>query len=100
MRVQTVLTRRGLARLEGAKSLPHFALLYAPLHGEQRLRRVLAQRGGKRDLFFGASTRGFKIRCAELLQQHACEAFDHDLSVRLRGLGDNSKRGPAEAVDT
>src|SRR6185369_15072212 len=100
MRVQTVLTGSGFAWLEGAKSLPHLAVLDVPLHGEQRLQRMLAQRGGKRDLFCSANTCRLQIRCAELLQQHAREALDHCLPVRLRRLGDNSKCGPAEAVDT
>jgi len=69
------------------------------VHGEQGLRRVVAQRSRKRDLFFGGKTRDRKIGSAEFLQQLTREAIDHGLPVRLCRLGDDSKCGPAEAVD-
>src|SRR5260370_17006055 len=87
------------SRLEGGKALADFAVLYASLHGEQRLRRVITQRGGKRDLFFGGKARGLNVGCAEFLQQLAREALDDGMPVRFRGLGDDRKRGPAQTVD-
>ena len=77
MGVQPVGVAGGLARPQRAKALADFAVLDAALHREQGLRRVVAQRGRKRDLIFGGETRGLEIRRAEFLQQMAGEALDH-----------------------
>ena len=57
MRVQPVGAAGGLARLQRAKALADFAVLDAALHRQQGLRRVIAQRGRKRDLFLGGAPR-------------------------------------------
>jgi len=59
-----------------AKALADFAVLDASLHGEQRLGRVITQRSGKRDLFFGGKARGLNVGCTEFLQQLARKALD------------------------
>jgi len=86
MRVQPIGARCGFARFERAEALADFAALDVRLHGEQGLRRVIAQRARKRDLVFGGNTRRIETGCAELFQQLACEALDDRLPVRLRGL--------------
>src|SRR5712671_7242205 len=100
MGMQRIGARSCFARLEGAKSLADFAVLDAALHRKQGLRRMVAQRARERDLVLGGKTRSLKVGCAEFLQQLACEALDHGLPVHFRRLGDDSKRGPAETIDT
>ena len=99
MGVQPVGICGNRARLEGTKAFADFAVFDAALHGEQRLRRMLAQRGCERDLLLGGKARGLRIRRPEFLHQLASEPLDHRLPLRFRRFGDDGKRRPSQTVD-
>ena len=70
MGVQPVGICGNRARFERAKAFAKFAVFDATLHGEQRLRRMFAQRACECDLLFGGMPRGldagapnFSINC-------------------------------------
>jgi len=79
MRVQPIGARCGFARFERAEALADFAALDVALHGEQGLRRVIAQRARKRDLVFGATRAASRPGAPNFSRQLACEALDDRL---------------------
>ena len=99
MGVQPVGICGSRARLEGAKAFADFAIFDAALHGEQRLRRVLAQRGRKCDLLLGGKARGVGVRRPEFLHQLPGEPLDHRLPFRFGRFGDDGKGRPSKTVD-
>ena len=76
------------------------AILDVALHGEQRLRRMIAEGSRKGDLFFRCSASSLRIGRAELREQVRGETLDSTLHIRFGRLGYDGKRRPAKTFDT
>ena len=85
MGMQTVLPRFNTARPQGPEAFADFTILNTAVHGQQCLKRMIAKRGRKADLFHSRSSRRVDIRLVlRFGLEKAEDLVDHPNNEKIR----------------